>query len=461
MAFRNLSSDKCCTIDDRETTNVDMTSPLIEDRSSILTQLAGCFLGEPHARTLPGGRTEGLRRLQEYDPTHYGRTRNFLDAPVSRLSPYLRHGMLSLVEVHAYLKEKWVHQPKAIEELLRQLAWRDYFEKVLAWHGRGIEDDLEEPKHTVARSVRIPLDVLRGATGLPCIDGMLHDLFNDGYLHNHERLWFAAYLCHFRGFAWQQGAKLFRQYLYDGDTASNSSSWQWVESTFASKTYFMNRENIATFSKNRWCEDCRVKCPFDADYPTLQHRLFGGNLAPLASKVEQENAAIPPAEGSKDKDIPCGSANSDLVWIHDAALSHDDPALKSNPNAAVAFIFDRPLLQVEPWAYHRIAFVLDGIDDVFSKIPNSTKLVQVGDLVELLTHIARSLNATTIHLSEHPNLAVVETAHALRSQFQVVVHARPTLTQYADEPRRFSRYWDKVGTHVLGYKPQSNKRWHK
>jgi len=136
--------------------------------------------------------------------------------------------MLSLIEVRDHLRSKYPNDPARLEEFFRQLAWRDFFEKVLGWYGHGLDEDLEEPKHGVARSSRIPLDVLSGDTGLPCIDGMLSDLFDQGYLHNHARLWFAAYLCHFRGVRWQEGARLFRQHLYDGDIASNSSSWQWV-----------------------------------------------------------------------------------------------------------------------------------------------------------------------------------------------------------------------------------------
>ena len=228
-------------------------------RTALLDRLRDCFRGDPKTGTLPGGRTEALRRLRGYDAVAYGRTRNFVDAPVSRLSPYLRHGMISAVEVRDHLKAEFPNDPARTEEFLRQLAWRDFFDKVLAWHGRGLDDDLEEPKHAVARSTRIPLDVANGNTGLPCMDALLNELFDDGYLHNHSRLWFAAYLCHFRGVRWQEGAKLFRQFLYDGDSASNSASWQWVEGTFAAKPYFMNKQNIATFSGGKWCDSCRVQ----------------------------------------------------------------------------------------------------------------------------------------------------------------------------------------------------------
>jgi deoxyribodipyrimidine photo-lyase len=429
-------------------------------RSALLERLQGCFLGEAKTGTLPGGRTEALRRLHAYDPAEYGRTRNHLDSAVSRLAPYLRHGMLSAVEVRDHLRSRFPGEPARLEEFFRQLAWRDFFEKVLAWHGRGLEEDLEEPKHGVARSSRIPLDVVKGDTGLPCIDGMLGELFEQGYLHNHARLWVAAYLCHFRGVRWQEGAKLFRQYLYDGDIASNSASWQWVEGTFASKPYFMNKENIAKFSGGLWCDTCRAKCPFDADYPELQHRLFAGMKAPLASRnlerettVESSNCATPDA-------LTPVPPSTDLVWVHDAALSWADPALAANPSAAVAFLFDEPALRAEPWAYHRLAFVADGIDDLFAHLPNSTKSILVGEPVERFTTFARMSGVETIHVSEHPNPWVVETAEALRADFRVVIHPRPTLAEYAVEPKRFSRYWEKVAPQVLGYRPKSSKRMH-
>jgi deoxyribodipyrimidine photo-lyase len=433
------------------------------NRPALLERLRGCYLGEPTTGTLPGGRTEALRKLHAYDPSSYGRTRNHLSGTISRLSPYLRHGLLSAPEVREHLQSCHPNNPAQTEEFLRQLAWRDFFELVLAWHGRELDDDLEEPKHGVARSARIPLDVVKGDTGLPCIDGILADLFTAGYLHNHARLWFAAYLCHFRGVRWQAGAKLFRQHLYDGDVASNSSSWQWVEGTFASKPYFMNKQNVATFSAGKWCNTCRVKCPFDADYPSLQHRLFAGSTAPLASRVVDNsptNDNLVSSSATTEDDLPPVTPSSDLVWIHDAAMSWNDPALKANPNAAAAFVFNEPDLQAEPWAYHRLAFLMDSLDDLFANLPNPTKLTLVGDLAGQLAALARKLAANRIHVSEHPNPWVVQTIERLRSSFQLVVHPRPKFTDYPLEPKRFSRYWEKVAQQVLGYRPKSSKRPH-
>lgn len=433
------------------------------DRTALFNRLQGCFKGLPKANTLPGGRTEALRKLHAYDPASYGRSRNHINSAVSRLSPYLRHGMISPVEVKDHLGSKFPNEPTRIEEFLRQLAWRDFFEKVLAWHGNGLNEDLEEPKHGVARSHKIPLDVLKGDTGLPCVDGMLGELFEQGYLHNHARLWFSAYLCHFRGVRWQEGAKLFRQYLYDGDVASNSASWQWVESTFASKPYFMNKDNIANFSNGKWCDSCKAKCPFDADYPTLQHRLFAGSTAPLASKTADKDVAIGTtneAHNTIADEILPQQSSKDLVWVHDAAMSWTDPAIANNPNAAVAFVFDEPMLRTEPWAFHRIAFIADGIDDLYETLPNSTKLILIGATAERLTTVAQKFGATTIHISDHPNPWVIETIEHLRQNFNVTVHPKPALTEYQLEPKRFSRYWEKVAAQVLGYRPKPGKRMH-
>jgi deoxyribodipyrimidine photo-lyase len=233
------------------------------------------------------------------------------------------------------------------------------------------------------------------------------------------------------------------------------------EGTFASKPYFMNKANVATFSGGRWCDMCRVTCPFDADYPTLHHRLFGGNVAPLAPRnveFEARNAERPlPATAADIGPLP---PVADLVWVHDAALSWEYAALKANPAAAVAFVFDEPALRAEPWAAHRLAFVLDGLDDLFARLPNAIRQILIGDPAERLAALAHQLGATTIHTSEHPNPWVGETAEKLRSHFRVVVHPRPAFAEYSSEPKRFSRYWEKVAPQVLVYQPKSLKRMH-
>ena len=43
-----------------------------------------------------GGRAEGLKRLHAIKPALYEKTRNYINGAVTQLSPYLRHGCISL-----------------------------------------------------------------------------------------------------------------------------------------------------------------------------------------------------------------------------------------------------------------------------------------------------------------------------------------------------------------------------
>ena len=60
----------------------------------------GVFARDPHhVGWTRGGRARALELLAQLDPVTYGRDRSRLDGHVSRLSAFLRHGVLSLAEV--------------------------------------------------------------------------------------------------------------------------------------------------------------------------------------------------------------------------------------------------------------------------------------------------------------------------------------------------------------------------
>ena len=430
--------------------------------AGLAAHLAGLHAGPPARGPRAGGRSVALAELTGYDAGTYGKSRNFTAGTVSRLSPYLRHGMVAMPEVRDAIRDRYPGQSPAAEEFLKQLAWRDFFDKVLDWHGAALQADLEPAKHGVARRGPLPADIAAGATGLPCMDAILADLFQAGYLHNHERLWFAAYLCHWRGIDWKEGAKLFREYLYDGDSASNSASWQWVESTFSNKPYFMNQENIAHYTANKWCADCRVKCPFRASYETLQHALFAGGDAPLANQkgAPGVNAGRVPlvAPDRPPEPPPAGGRADTVVWVHDAAMSAADVTVKTFPDAPVVFVFDEPLLRAEPWAFHRLAFVLDGVADLAAAVPGRTVQIRLGDPAEEVAAFAAEVGAETVALTDGPYPGVRETAARLTAAHEVRSLPRPVLAEYADEPVRFTRYWNKVAGQVLGYTPKGGRK---
>jgi deoxyribodipyrimidine photo-lyase len=247
-----------------------------EDVTAYLaTQLDGLYSTDPIPNELRGGREAAIQVLHAFTAAGYTR-RNFTNAPTSRLSPYLRHGMISITEVAEHVRQN--AHGKERTEFLKQLAWREFFYLVLEQEGEGVLDNLEEPKYAVRWRDALPDDVRDADTGLPCVDTWVSRLTETGHMHNHERLWFAAYLTHWRKIHWKAGYAFFREHLLDGDIASNALSWQWVASTFSSKPYFMNQDNIQKYSSDAYCSSCQAKCPFRARYDQLERELFGGSF---------------------------------------------------------------------------------------------------------------------------------------------------------------------------------------
>ena len=233
---------------------------------------------DDHISETVGGRKAAKAKLKQVDPVAYAKTRNSLTGAVTRLSPYIRYGVLSLREIRDDILER-VENPEDASKLINELGWRDYWQRLYVKLGKGIWENQEEYKtgYKVADYAKnLPEDIIEGKTGLVCIDNFSQELRKTGYLHNHIRMWLAAYIIHWRRIQWQAGAKWFLQHLLDGDPASNNISWQWVASTFSHKPYFFNRENLERYTKGVYCRQCPLygKCDFEGSYEELEARLF-------------------------------------------------------------------------------------------------------------------------------------------------------------------------------------------
>jgi len=322
-----------------------------------------------------GGRQEAERRLAAVDPARYGASRNHLQGAVTRLSPYIRHGVLTLAETRdaVFARLPWGAEApppgrgrakgrpgpagidgaayRAGERLITELGWRDYWQRLWQQLGPAIWHD-RESLHTglspADYSPQLPPDLAAGRTGLACIDGFVAELMQGGWLHNHARLWLASYVVHWRQVRWQSGASWFLRHLLDGDPASNNLSWQWVASSFSSKPYIFNRANLERYSGGEACRQCplnRRGCPFDASYEALEARLFpapGAHQPPLAKAPA---AAAPPAAPHAPA-LTNGSPvlQRPVLWVHGEALGPANPALQAHPGQPALFVFDAELI---------------------------------------------------------------------------------------------------------------------
>jgi deoxyribodipyrimidine photo-lyase len=200
-------------------------------------------------------------QLQAVRAEAYAQSRNHVEGAVTGLSPFITHGLLHVPEVVATLQLPPTHK------LSFQLGWREYFHHVWQHEGEAIFQSLHAgPLPDEAYARELPADLLEGRTGVPAIDRAVQCLYRTGQLHNHARLWLAAYAVHGRKLHWRAGADWLYAHLLDGDLASNHLSWQWVAGTGSHKPYLFNADNVARFAPKAWHSS---GTPIDRSYEAL------------------------------------------------------------------------------------------------------------------------------------------------------------------------------------------------
>lgn len=228
------------------------------------------------ASNICGGQREAEKKLALINPIDYGKTRNYADGDITYLSPYIHHGIVDLNRIRNHALSK-ASQAEQITKFVQELAWRDFWQRVVAHHPEWVWQDVEPYKtgyNATEYLDRLPEDIATGQTGIASIDAFIHELLTQGYVHNHARMYLASYIVHFRRIRWQVGAKWFLSHLLDGDEASNNLSWQWVASTFSNKPYIFNLENVHKYFAKAVNTDPKANAPLNASYETLNQQLF-------------------------------------------------------------------------------------------------------------------------------------------------------------------------------------------
>lgn len=177
---------------------------------------------------------DAQQRLKEFIDeriTKYPTARDVLSITgTSELSPYLRHGLLSVREcVRAAIAhghgEKWISE----------LGWREFYAAILYHFPEVVEHEFA-PQY---RGDAIPWSYdekliaafKEGRTGYPIIDAAVRELIETGYMHNRARMIVASFIAKDLLLDWRIGEEFFAQYLMDYELASNNGGWQWAAST--------------------------------------------------------------------------------------------------------------------------------------------------------------------------------------------------------------------------------------
>ena len=220
-------------------------------------------------------REEALHQFQNFNPSRYAKTRNFLNGQISRMSAHIKHGVIQNQELLKIIRDKFSFLES--EKFIQELAWRDFWRSYAYRHPDQLWVDVEEYKTGLSPNDYLddlPEDIAHGKTPTQVINYFIQELIQTGYLHNHARMYVAAYVVHFRRVKWQAGAKFFLTHLLDGDIASNNFSWQWIASTFASKPYIFNLENVHKYCHQTYSLDPQQNQEIDGSYEEISARLF-------------------------------------------------------------------------------------------------------------------------------------------------------------------------------------------
>jgi deoxyribodipyrimidine photo-lyase len=369
------------------------------------------------AAAFPPTRAAALERAHAVDPRAYARTRNHLRGAVSRLSPYLTHGLVSVPDVLAIVA------PDAAAKFAQELAWREFFQLVHEREGRAIFTDRFGPqphRSAAAHPRRLPAAIVEGRTGIEALDDAVRALVDDGYVHNHARMWLASVTCHVAGADWRAGAAWFFFHLLDGDLASNTLSWQWVAGTASHQPYLADQANLDRFSD-------RVQRGTFLDRPTSE-LLEGPVPDALAETVDLDLPVTLP-----DVPPPTLDPNRPLLAYHPWAL---DPTWRADDDAERWLLLEPVLFSRHPWSRDRLAWVLTAARE----LPGLR--VAVAD--------ARTLLAERVAAAGRGDAAPVRyRAHPAVAHWPGVGDPPPRAfaRRWTDDaaPRSFSAFWKRVG----------------
>lgn len=310
--------------------------------------------------------------LANFELAGYARRRNEV-LPIERrgasgLSPWIRHGLLTLPRVAASFTGRSEDRRKFHDEL----RWQEYARHLYARLGRSTARPLR----------RIPLSEHEPTPSAPlapwdrtmrCIDANLEELDRDGWMVNQARMWLASHWSVRAGAEWRDGEDHFFAHLLDGSRAANRLGWQWTVGTGTSKVYGFSQSQVRRRAPGL-CASCEHQhaCPI-SDWPN----------DPAFGEVESD----PRLHHDPDVESTAGPARVEThsrpaaVWLTAESLGDEDPALAAHPELPVVFIFDAALLRALRLTSKRLVFLTDRLAELGEQ---RALEVHLGDPVDVL-----------------------------------------------------------------------------
>jgi deoxyribodipyrimidine photo-lyase len=349
--------------------------------------------------------SEILKKMDSIDPVNYSRNRNFIDGSVSKLSPYISRGVISTKFVFQYLIKKGYEFSK-IEKFIQELCWRDYWQLIWVEKKILINKDLKKEQQGVDNYL-LSDSIIKASTGIKAIDDSIMDLYSDGYMHNHLRMYVSSLACNIAKSHWKNPAKWMYYYLLDADWGSNALSWQWVCGSNSNKKYYANQDNI-----NKYCYTDQKNTFLDIDYSQFES---------LEIPLDLKETVDPNLETKlpDTKDLIIDGELPTLIYN----FYNLDPLWRKEEECNRILLLEPEIFENYPISKKSIEFMI-----ALSKNINKIQ-IHVGSF----THLIKDYNLKSIIFKEHP----------LNAHYKGVEDNRDWMFENKDNLNSFFSYWNK------------------
>ena len=299
-----------------------------------------------------GGQTSADRALAGFSVAGYAARRSQVlpetDRGASRLSPYIRHGLLPLPRVWEHVADGPARDTRKFRD---ELLWQEYARHLYARVGAALHRNLRfaapwagafEPEAWPRR--------------MNCVDSVVSELETDGWLVNQTRMWLASQYTVRSGAGWYAGQEEFYRHLLDGSRAANLLGWQWTVGAGTGKPYGFARWQVEKRAP-QLCRDCPLAraCPIEQ---------FPVDAAPVPVTDAPANLTHDPHLSATRGPVVVRRRTPRSVLLTVDSLGDADPALEAHPTLPAVFVFDEPALARLRLSSKRLIFTVETLQDL-------------------------------------------------------------------------------------------------
>ena len=336
-------------------TSLPTPAPGREDVIRWVSQCLGDLVeGEVTASPIPGGQSAADRALEGFDVRGYARDRNEVWPPSRRgasgLSPYIRHGLLTLPRVWDSVGGG---PGRDVAKFRDELLWQEYARHLYARVGAASRRSL---RYTVPE--RTPDTWVDPGRAL-CLTEAWDELRTTGWLPNQSRMWLASDWTVRHRLGWRDGEDEFFRHLLDGSRAANRLGWQWTTGALTGRPYVFTRRQVMRRAPGL-CEACPLSgaCPI-AEAPPV--------IPPPTADAPPALRQDPDREATSGPAVPRTLGRPDAVWLTAESLGDADPAALAHPDLPIAFVFDEALLRRLQLSPQRLVFLTEALADLSTR----------------------------------------------------------------------------------------------